>query len=410
MRFHALRLIFSAFLVAVAGFAPTISLHAQESTPESVNRMVSVYPADSELGDFVTIEVAAGESGQFTIVVANAGNASQVVRAYSVPAVTADNGGFAAAPYGTEPDTITGWLDIGDQTHELEAGVGQEIVVTVSVPDGTPAGEYVTSIAGEQAEAFEIPGTESMSQRVRQPMPVLIVVPGEFSASFDLLSASLEPRGTLLIGVVKIANTGTSILTPKGEAQLLDADGSVIGVGPIELGSVYVGTTGKIYLAWSNVPSAESYSLEIKLTDESTGASASSSFVDLVPVSEREITASATPAPELAFTQAELAPLTDDIPPSMLTFEGEISNPADPIEDARVSIVTYQDGVEVDRYPVLQGVTLDSGSTPLDARYSLPGGFTDGTYTFAVTIEIGTGGSQTVLVTQPIEFEITVGE
>ena len=85
-----------------------------------------------------------------------------------------------------------------------------------------------------------------------------------------------------------------------------------------------------------------------------------------------------------------------------------INNNGDPIENARVSIVTYQDGVEVDRYPILQAVTINQGSTPVQARYSLPGGFTKGTYTFEVTIELGDIGTQTVLLTQTLDFEVTV--
>ena len=91
-----------------------------------------------------------------------------------------------------------------------------------------------------------------------------------------------------------------------------------------------------------------------------------------------------------------------------LQLNAEIANNAEPIEGARVTIVTYKDGEEVDRYPILQAVKLETGITPVEVRYSLPGGFTQGTYTFEVTIETGDAGTQSVLVTQPIDYEIVV--
>ena len=410
MTSNTLRQILIMLLVAIFAASPAIQLRAQDATPETISRMVTVQPADTDSGEYISIEVAAGTSGDFTIVVANDGNVNQHVRFYAVPAGTLDNGGFAAAPYGTEPDLVTSWLGMAEQTLELDAGKGQEVVVKVSVPDGTPAGEYVTSISAEQAEAFEIPGTDVMSQRVRWSMPVQIIVPGDFQYSFEFSSAELELRNHALIGVIEIVNTGTATVRPTGEVRLLDDNGNVIGVSGVEMRAVYSGTTANMYVGWQNVPTFESYSLEVTLTDPDNGATASATFNDLVPITEHVVEAAATPVPELAFSQADLAPLTDDVPPSMLSFEGAISNPADPIENARVSIVTHQDGEEVDRYPILQGVTLATGTTPLEARYALPGGFTDGTYTFAVTIELGSSGSQTVLVSQTIDFEVTVDD
>src|SRR5699024_1822616 len=97
--------------------------------------------------------------------------------------------------------------------------------------------------------------------------------------------ASLEPREELLIGVVELRNTGSAILAPAGEAKLIDGDGVVIGVTQIELGSVYSGTSANIYVSWSSVPQRESYSLEISLVDATSGATASSTFANLVPAS-----------------------------------------------------------------------------------------------------------------------------
>jgi hypothetical protein len=403
------RLIFVIWLMAFGVMTPAAGVEAtQQSTPEAVNRMVAIYPADSGPGNFVTVTVNVGETKGFTIIVGNAGNIKQSIRAYPIPALTADNGGFSAAPYGTELDETTSWLDITEMTMEFEPGEGREVVVDITVPADTPPGEYITAIAAEQADAYEIEGTEVMTQRVRIPMPVLITVPGEFQPSFELTSAEMELRDDMIIGIVKIENTGTAIVRLHGVARLLNEEGEVLGVSEIHLEPIFVNTSANVYVSWQNVPSLDTYGLQIELQDPDNLASDDVTFDNLTPFTEREAAAAATPVAELAFTRAELEPLTDDVPPSMLTFEGEISNPGAAIENARVTIVTYQDGREVDRYPIMQAVTIQTGSTSLESRYSLPGGFTDGTYTFEVTIEVGDMSTQTVLLTEPLEFEVVV--
>ena len=399
-----------AVLLALAIASPGMIIRAQEASPEAVSRMVSVYPANGAPGDYAAVTVDAGDSAEFTIILANAGDVQQTLRVYSIPALTIDNGGFAAAPYGSPTDDITSWLNLEEMHFDLEPNRGQELIVTVTVPEDVAPGEYVTAIAGEQADAFEIEGSDILTQRVRQPMPVLIVVPGELQYSFELHSAELELRQDFFIGSFRISNTGTAIVRPTGEVRVMNDAGEVLAVADVELGSVYTRSSANVYVAWQNVPGEGSYVLEISLTDPDNGATAADTFTDLVPVTGQDASVAATPAPELQFSEAELAPLTRDEPPSMLLFEGAISNPGDPIESARVSIVTYQDGEEVDRYPIMQAVTIGTGTTPVEARYSLPGGFTEGTYTFEVTIELGSGSTQTVLVTQPIDFQVTVDE
>lgn len=394
-------------LMSLIGLLPTVALAVEPESSAQVNRSVALYPEATGEGTFVTIEVQDGSDVNVRVVLGNAGNIEQTLRVYAIPADSGDHGGFVMKPYGTEPDVQTGWLVFPEQQFTFQPGEGTVLDVAVQVPKGTPAGEYVTSITAEQSEPFEIEGTEQVNQRVRWGLPVLIVVQGERNASFTVDDVSLEARGSRLVANVGITNTGNVTVRPVGEARLMDASGGIVGVSQIEMNSVYLGTDTHFIASWENVPPSDHYSMEIELTAEDGSVSVQRLFEDIV-LDESSGEVSETPASAPVGIGGTLVPLTRDNPPTTLQFSGTIANNAEPIENARVSIVTYQDGVEVDRYPIMQAVTIQQGETPVEARYSLPGGFTDGTYTFEVTIELGDAGTQTVLVTQPIDFEVVV--
>lgn len=403
-----LRPIALAILVVMS---TTVSAAADESTPSAEvlpNRAIAFYPEETGEGSYISVEVKPGDSVLVEVILGNAGEIEQTLRTYAVPATSGTNGGFILSEYGTQPDGPTSWVNYPESEFTFAPTEGVSLAVEITVPEGTGPGEYVTGLAAEQKDAYAVPGTDMIVQRVRWVVPILVTVPGDRDPSFDLVDATLENRSGVVIAEIGIVNTGNVIIRPTGEVKLLDPDGRVVGTSDVGLDSVYRDTSTTFIVAWENVPPADYYEVQVILFAEDRTVSVEKSFVNLVPtITDGSVTA---PVEPLLFTRAELIATTRDNPPSLLMFEGEIANNGEPIEDARVSIVTYQDGVEVDRYPIMQAVTLEPGTTPVEARYSLPGGFTEGTYTFEVTIELGSGGTQTILATQDIDFEVTVGD
>lgn len=391
-----------------------IHVMAQDSTPVATpafeeDRAITFYPEESGEGTFITVEINPGQSAEVQVILGNSGNVEQSIRTYSAPATSAMNGGFVLLDYGTEPDEITQWLDYPEQVFTFDPTEGMRVPLNISVPSDIAPGEYVTGIAAEQADAYAVPGTDMFLQKTRWAIPVLIVVPGDREPAFELTDAGLEWYEGSLYGTVGIENTGNVTVRPMGEVRLLDSEGTVVGVAGVEMQSVYSGTGTTFVVAWPLPASSDDgYTLDMVLTAEEGSVEVQQTFEGVVPVDD-EATEIVQREP-LRFSEAALIPLTRDEPPSMLQFNGEIVNEGVAIESARVSIVTYQDGEEVDRYPIMQAVTIQTGDTPVEARYSLPGGFTDGTYTFEVTIELGSGSTQTVLVTQPIDFEVSVDD
>lgn len=399
-------------LMLIAGSALTTV--AQESTPEaagadeeSISRAIALYPEDSGPETIISIELDAGESMEINIVLGNAGNIEQTLRTYKVNALSSANGGYSLADYEAEAAGATNWLEYPEQQHTLESGEGLVVPLVIAVPEDATPGEYVTGLAAEQADPFEIPGSTMLNQRVRWALPVQVIVPGERQPAFETGNSELKWMEDRLIATTEIANTGNVTVRPAGEVRLLNSEGTVIGTSEVEMAAVYNGTSTHFVTAWRDVPQSDTYTVQVVLTAEEGTVTVEQEYTDLVPLEDDSTSGSTDP---LSFSSAEISSATDDVPPSVLVFEGTISNAGSAINEARVSIVTYKDGEEIDRYPVMQAVTLATGDTPIEARYSLPGGFTDGTYTFEVTIELGSGSTQSVLVTHPLEFSVTIGD
>lgn len=374
--------------------------------PAEENRAIAFYPSESGSGTFVTVEVNAGESKDFSMVFGNAGDVEQTLVTYSTAALSAPNGGFLAAPQDYEPDLPTSWVEYPETELTFQPGEGVEIVGSINIPQDAVPGEYVTALSAQQATPFAVADSTTFDQIVRWSVPVLIVVPGTDVPAFDLTDVSLEHRGDMIVAEIGIVNLGNTIVQPEGTIQLLDSSGAVVGVSDVSLDSIYTGTDTVFYVAWSSVTYSDSYTVRALMSADDGEVVVERDVNNIIAIGTgSEATPVSVP---LSFSKFDLVAATDDNPPSLLMFDGEITNDAEPIENARVSIVTYKNGVEVDRYPIMQAVTIQQGTTPVESRYSLPGGFTEGTYTFEVTIELGNSGSQTVLVTQPIDFEIVV--
>lgn len=398
-------------VVLLIGVSPSMDVFAQATPPSATppasaeNRSIAFYPEETGIGTFITVSVEPGNSTEFSVVLGNSGSIHQEIKTYAIPVESASNGGFAMAEQGTDKDEQTSWVDYPEQDFPLDPGDGLVLTGRISVPEGTAPGEYVTALAAQQAEPFAVEGSNTFNQVVRWSLPILIVVPGEMHGEYSVSDANLELRENVLVAEVGIQNIGSITVRPKGTALLIDASGNTIGVSQVELGSIYSGTDTVFYLAWENVTPSSSYSIEYSFSDERIESPVSGVISNLSVAGSENVE-----SPELGLSQAAFTPLNEDEPPSMLQFDGVISNNAEPIENARVSIVTYQDGEEVDRYPIMQAVTIQTGETPVEARYSLPGGFTDGTYTFEVTIELGSGDTQSILLTQDIDYEVVVGD
>ncbi len=76
---------------------------------------------------------------------------------YKADIVTLPNGGLGVLDAGSVPTGPTTWLEFASETYTWDEGEGVERTFSVTVPEGTPSGEYATALVIQNAEPVAIP-------------------------------------------------------------------------------------------------------------------------------------------------------------------------------------------------------------------------------------------------------------
>lgn len=99
-------------------------------------------------------------------------------------------------------------------------------------------------------------------------------------------------------------------------------------------------------------------------------------------------------------------PSTEDV--QFVSVEAIINNPVEPISGAQLSLLAYIDGVEVERFPISQSLSVPSGDTSISTRYIPLSGWTSGTWTFELLLEDVQGNTAIVIGRQLVEGSIVI--
>lgn len=149
---------------------------------------------------------------------------------------------------------------------------------------------------------------------------------------------------------------------------------------------------------------AGAYQVEIAFTDPDSGASASVENASIVAE------AVATPAPaalSIASGSITPAPAGDNV--QFANVEALIRNSGDPVANAQLSLIAMVNGEEVDRFSISQSLALASGDTPINSRYIPATGWTSGTWSFELLLEvIDPAGAAVVVSRLPLEATIDI--
>jgi hypothetical protein len=395
---------------AIAQEAPSTPADAQSgsATPDladHVSKSFQFYPAEGSWGDYFDLTIEAGTSSTTTALLANTGEVAHELRTYAVDAFTANGGGFAAASYGTPPNEVTSWLDFPDQVFTIDVDTGIEITFTVSVPEATEPGQYITAIAAGNSEAGEVSGTENLTQITRFLVPVFITVPGPTTTEFEIGDASLSNVSDSLIISVPLRNTGDIRVRPKGTVELLDQEGKLVSSFPVEMQSIYAHDDTVLTVGVPGSIEPGVYEVRVNLTDPDSKVEASSTATNLEfqgsgALAERSL---------ITITSASMlpAPAADNV--QFANVEAVISNIGPPVANAQLSLIASVDGEEVERFPISQSLSLPSGDTPVTTRYIPATGWTTGEWSFELLLEtVEPNGAAVVVGRQPIEGTITI--
>lgn len=392
-----------ALLMFLIASTPLIA-RAQTPTTDNTDTLAfEFYPADKGFGEYFSAEIKAGQSTTLTALLANRASVPQDLRTLAINAFTAPGGGFAAAEDGTPPNAVTQWLDFPEQVTTVAPGTGVKLDFRVSVPEGTPPGQYLTAVVAERANA--VSGTSSITQVLRYAVPVFITVPGETTSGFSVGTVQLTARPEGIEIDIPIENTGDVRVRPKGDVAILGEDGKRIASFPVEMQSVYAHDQTTLTIsAPGNFPTGK-YSVTVSLKDEETGTTAEGGVKDV------QLAGTGTEAVQspvtLGQSTIEPGPSKDNV--QFVTVSTIVSNSGDPIANGQLSLIAKKDGKEVERFPISQSLSVPTGDTPVSTRYIPAEGFTTGTWTFELLLETTDGsGAALVLAQQPIDGQVVI--
>ncbi|MGB3329577.1 MAG: DUF916 domain-containing protein, partial [Thermomicrobiales bacterium] len=352
-----------ALMLALA--SPALNVAAQDqstatpaASPDAANPADTVWfviaPDGKSNGDYFDVKLAAGAS---TTVKATIGNGSAIpVRAiiYAADAHTGVNGGFLLNDSTKPVKAPTTWLDFPTTTRDFQPKEAIQTSFTVSVPAGTPPGEYITGIALETADASPVPGTAPLLVKYRLMAAVLITVPGPVSAGFTLGDTTITTDGQVTTVSGAIVNTGNVRVRPEGTLTVTDASGATVVTAPIAMSSVYAGdsTTWQVIVP-SPLPEGD-YAVSVALKDPGSGKTAAidkASVAVAKPAAAAPVTISSA-----AFTPM---PSTDNV--VFVQTAITITNTAEPRTGANVTLRVLKDGKQVDEQVLASAMTLQNG-------------------------------------------------
>lgn len=363
-------------------------------------------PKDDVDGAFFTVEAEAGTSHTLTAVLGNVGQEPLSLETYAGDAFTLVNGGFGVREKDEPRDDVSTWFDYETETYDFAPGEGVERSFTVSVPEGTPPGQYIAGIVLQTAEPVEIEGSSMFNQVVRKSVAVFITVPGEMTPSFAFGTPEIQTNVAGQRIVVPVSNTGNVLVKPAGELVLTDASGTAAFRQPFAMGSVYAGMETTLEVALPPTLPEGTYSVSATVSDPETGARAT------VPATELTLSREIVAEAPLEITAATVTPMPDAGNIQFATVAVTVENRELPVEGVRVVLEVARDGEPVEDFVLASSVTLQQGETVIEQRYLPLEGWSDGEWTFTVTLESidPQTSAEAVLLTVEVDESITIGE
>jgi hypothetical protein len=354
-------------------------LGSPDATPDQTVMFV-IAPEGKSNGDFFSVELNPGETATLSGLIGNGSEIPVTATMYAADAYSGVNGGFILNESDEPVSAPTTWLDFPTTTHEFQPNEGLNTNFTVTVPEGTPPGQYITGIAIETANANPMSGSASLLVKYRLISAVLITVPGKVTPDFELEGVSIATDGQTTSITGGISNTGNIRLRPEGTLKVTDAKGTTVVDSPIKMSSVYAGDTTTYEITLPSPIAEGSYTVSVDLKDPDTGAVAS--------IADQKVTVAkpVEPAP-VSITNVSIAPMPSADNVVFAQVSATIENTGSPVSGGEVSLQVFRDGKQVDDTVLATSMTVQNGDTAIDQTYIPQSGkWEPGSYTFQLTL------------------------
>lgn len=380
------------FVILIA-FLPTMVSAQDASTPEpyvpASGVLIAIHPKDKDDGSRFEAEVEQGKSVTLTAMMTNFGADPIELRTYFGDILPSSNGGLTMADRVSEKTGSAQWIQFPEEEFTLDSQQSREMDMTITVPDGTAPGQYVSAVALETVKPIG-DTTGSFDQYFRKVVSVYITVPGEVVVDFSLGEPEILIAGGLSGVQIPITNSSNTRIDLTGNITLTADDGTVVHSGEIKLGPIYMGQETVIQVAFANLPAAGDYTISYTLTDVTSGVSQSTSDVAIV-VPEGESTEIAP----IAFDNVVVEANADPIVFANISVDVTVADAN--YRSTRLSLSVYHNGEHVEDFVLADNLSLSQGVTSVTQRYLPATNWESGEYTFSLKLESTEGGQTSLL-------------
>ena len=257
------------------GSAPPGDIPLETATPNPTPPPVAVAPPQlglTAIGQgrgFFDVTISPGENLALTAQLSNPSEASITGRSYRADVYSLLNGGFGSRTGADPISGATNWVDYPGGPVTVAAGKTRDQPFTVSVPPGTPPGEYLSSIVAESGAISPEAIAAGATQILRTVVAVSIRVPGDLSPAVTIGAATQEQSGAQTTVAIALNNTGNARLKPQVRLAVNDSGGNELYVREVSMDSFYATTsTGATAILPVALPAGR-YRVSVTVSDSS---------------------------------------------------------------------------------------------------------------------------------------------
>ena len=229
-----------------------------------------------------------GETRNLEVDIGNVGDDALVARTYAADVYTIINGGFGGRLRDESRTGTTRWLSYPTDVLEVSAGMWTRRSFSVSVPEDTEPGEYITSLVLENDEPIRGDGEVAVNQIVRQAVAVVVTVPGQRSPALAIGEATHRILAGNSIVAVAVENSGNVRLKPMVTFALFDAAGAQVSQTSVPMDTFYAHTSTFVEVQLAALLLPGTYTVALTLDDAILGARADESAIVLVVAADAE--------------------------------------------------------------------------------------------------------------------------
>lgn len=234
---------------------------------------LGIAPVDHD-GTYFDLTLRPGQRRALSVELANFGTEPIEARTYAADVYTLVNGGLGAELHDEPQSGPTRWVDYPTRILELPAGHGTVRDLVVEVPGGVEPGEYITSLAIENAEPIGGSGSVAINQVTRTVIAVAITVPGPRRPALEISGASHELVNGVSIVSFTLVNSGNVHLKPEGEFILQAEDSRLVSQAPVKVDTFFARTDAVVEVPLAEALRPGGYCASLSLRDAEQRASA----------------------------------------------------------------------------------------------------------------------------------------